>query len=65
MSEAKLKEEASSDMNPVISLDGEYISVDRRQCGSDSEVDVVEIKTGKTVAIDNKTCGKLFNWAAK
>ena len=62
VSKSRLEEEASSDMNPVISLDGKYISVDRHQCGSDSEADVIEIKTGKTIVIDNKICSKLFNW---
>jgi Tol biopolymer transport system component len=65
VSKSTLEEEASSDMNPVISLDGKYISVDRRQCGSDSGVDVFEIKTGKSISIDNETCSKLFNWVAK
>ncbi|MGF6415130.1 hypothetical protein [Paraburkholderia sp. MM5482-R1] len=59
---SKLEEEASSDMDPVISLDGKYISVDRRQCGSDPDIDVIEIKTGKTIVIDNKACSRLFNW---
>jgi len=62
VSKSKLEEEASSDMTPVISLDGKYISADRHQCGSDPEVDVIEIKTGKTIVIDNKTCSRLFNW---
>ncbi|CAG4928442.1 hypothetical protein [Paraburkholderia saeva] len=65
VSESKLEEEAASDMNPVLSLDGKYISVDRHQCGSDPEVNVIEIKSGKTIKIDNKACGKLFNWVAK
>lgn len=59
---SKLKEEASSDMKPTISLDGKFISVDRGQCGSDAEIDVIEIKTGKSKIIDNKTCNTLFNW---
>lgn len=63
VSEAKLKEEASSDMRPIISLNGKYISVDRHQCGTDPEIDVIEIKTGKTKVIDKKTCNRLFNWA--
>lgn len=63
VSKSKLEEEASSDMAPIISLDGRYISVDLHQCGSDPEVDVIEIKTGKTTVIDNKTCNRLFNWA--
>ncbi|WP_213301393.1 hypothetical protein [Paraburkholderia sacchari] len=62
VSKSRLEEEASSNMVPVISLDGKYVSIDRHQCGSDLEVDVVEIKTGKTVVIDNQTCGRLFNW---
>ena len=62
VSKSKLEEEASSDMIPVISLDGKYISVDRHQCGSDPEVDVIEIKTGKTKVINNKACNRLFNW---
>jgi hypothetical protein len=62
VSKSKLSKEVSSDMNPIISFDGKYISVDRHQCGSDPEVDVIEIKTGKTVSINNRTCGKLFNW---
>jgi hypothetical protein len=65
VSESKLEEEATSDMNPVISLDGKYISVDRRQCGLDPKIDVIEIKTGEAIVIDNKACGKLFNWVAK
>lgn len=65
VSKSTLEEEASSDMNPVIPFDGKYISVDRRQCGSDSRVDVFEIKTGKSISIDNETCSKLFNWVAK
>jgi hypothetical protein len=64
VSEFKLEQEASSNMNPVISLDGKYIS-DRHQCDSDSEVDVIEIKTGKIITLDNETCGKLFNWVEK
>ncbi|MFD1561465.1 hypothetical protein ACFSHT_38445 [Paraburkholderia silviterrae] len=62
VSKSKLEEEASSDMIPVISFDGKYISVDRHQCGSDPEVDVIEIKTGKTKVINNKACNRLFNW---
>lgn len=62
VSKSRLEEEASSDMIPVISLDGKFISVDRHQCGSDPEVDVIEIRTGKTMAIDHKTCSRLFNW---
>ncbi|WP_322055398.1 hypothetical protein [Paraburkholderia bannensis] len=62
VSKSKLEEEASSNMIPIISLDGKYVSVDRGQCSSDSKVDVVEIKTGKTVIIDNETCNRLFNW---
>jgi hypothetical protein len=62
ISKSGLEGEASSDMIPVISLDGKYISVDRHQCGSDAEVDVIEIKTGRTVVIDNQTCSGLFNW---
>lgn len=62
VSQSKLEEEASSDLIPVISLDGKYITVDRHQCGTDPEVDVTEIKTGKTVVIDNKICSRLFNF---
>jgi hypothetical protein len=62
VNKSRLEEEAFSDMIPVISLDGVYISVDRHQCGSDREVEVIEIKTGKTMTIDNQTCGRLFNW---
>lgn len=65
VSKSTLEEEGSSDMNPVISLDGKYISVDRRQCGSDSKIDVIEIKTGRSIAIDNEACSKLFNWVSK
>jgi hypothetical protein len=65
VSESKLEEEASSDMKLIISLDGQYISVDRGQCGSDDKVDIIEIKTGKSIVIDNKTCGQMFNWDAK
>jgi len=64
VSESKL-EEAASEMNPVISLDGKYISVDRSQCGLDPKIDVIEIKTGKAIVIDNIACGKLFNWRSK
>jgi len=63
VSKSKLEEEASSDMAPVISIDGKYISVDPRQCGADSEINVIEIKTEKSIAMDNKTCSILFNWA--
>ncbi|MDS0794256.1 hypothetical protein NUV26_19010 [Burkholderia pseudomultivorans] len=59
---SKLQEEASSDMKPTISLDGKFISVDRGQCGSDAEIGIIEIRTGKTRIVDNKTCNRLFNW---
>ncbi|WP_155633216.1 hypothetical protein [Burkholderia stagnalis] len=59
---SRLKEEASSIMNLVISLDGKYISLDRHQCGMDQKIDVVEIKSGRMVVIDNKDCSALFNF---
>ncbi|MGS0897390.1 hypothetical protein ACVBGC_33480 [Burkholderia stagnalis] len=59
---SKLKEEASSNMNPVISLDGKYISLGRYQCEMSSEIDVIEIKTGKTVKILDEACTRLFNF---
>ncbi|WP_155648592.1 hypothetical protein [Burkholderia pseudomultivorans] len=62
VSMSKLQEEASSDMKPTISLDGKFISVDRGQCGSDAEIGIIEIRTGKTRIVDNQTCNRLFNW---
>ncbi|WP_423393664.1 hypothetical protein [Burkholderia sp. LMG 21824] len=62
VSDSKLKEEASPDMKPVISLDGKYVSLDRHRCGEDSKLDVVEIKTKKIVEIDIKLCERLFNF---
>ena len=59
---SKLKEEASPDMNPVLSLDGKYISLDRHQCGTDLKFDVIEIRTGKAVEIGSKVCTRLFNF---
>jgi hypothetical protein len=61
-SKEKLKEEASSVMNPVISLDGRYISLDRHRCETGSKNYVVEIMSGKSGEIDGKTCAGLFNW---
>ncbi|TDA48633.1 hypothetical protein EVG18_04405 [Burkholderia pyrrocinia] len=59
---SKLKEEASPDMNPVLSLDGKYISLDRYQCGVDLKFDVIEIRTGKAVEIGSKACTRFFNF---
>lgn len=62
VSNSKLEEEASSDMNPVISLDGKYISLDRHQCGIDAKFEIIEIRAGRLVEIDSKTCERLFNF---
>lgn len=59
---SKLEGEASPDMNPVISLDGKYISLDRHQCGTDLKFGVIEIRARKAVEIDSKACTRLFNF---
>ncbi|WP_124604448.1 hypothetical protein [Burkholderia sp. Bp9142] len=61
-SKSKLKEEASSNMNPVISLDGRYVSLGRYRCEIDSKNDIIEIKTGKLIGVDGVACVRLFNW---
>ncbi|MBN3833854.1 hypothetical protein [Burkholderia sp. Ac-20344] len=62
VSKSKLKGEASSNMFPVISLDGRYVSLDWRQCEVGSKIDVIEIRRGRSVEIDDKKCAELFNW---
>lgn len=62
VSKSKLKGEASSSMFPVISLDGRYVSLDWRQCEAGSKIDVIEIRSGRSLEIDEKKCAELFNW---
>jgi hypothetical protein len=62
VSESKLEEEASSSMNPVISLDGRYLSVEVMQCGTDEGIDIFEIKTGRTLTINSQSCNRMFNF---
>lgn len=59
---SKLREEASSDMNPVISLDGKYVSLGRCRCEMDSKNSIIEIKSGKLIEVGGAACDRLFNW---
>ncbi|CAE6742100.1 MULTISPECIES: hypothetical protein [Paraburkholderia] len=54
--------EASSNISPVISLDGHYISLDLYSCDFDGYMDVFDIELNKKTRIDRELCEKLFNF---
>ncbi|NUA28133.1 hypothetical protein [Cupriavidus basilensis] len=62
MRSSKMRREASSNVLPVISLDGRYVSMSLHSCGSNEYVDVVEIRSRKWTRIERASCEKLFNF---
>ncbi|MEZ0601029.1 hypothetical protein ACAX43_02545 [Paraburkholderia sp. IW21] len=59
---SRMLHEASSNMHPVISLDGRYVSLYLYSCGSNGYVDVFEILLKKKTRIDHASCERLFNF---
>ncbi|CAE6770486.1 hypothetical protein [Paraburkholderia domus] len=58
----KILSEASSNISPVISLDGHYISLDLYSCDFDGYMDAFDIELNKKTRIDRELCEKLFNF---
>lgn len=61
-SRERMREEASPNMNPVISINGRYISLDLYNCGDGEPVDVVDIRNQSWIKIDKKSCDDLFTF---
>jgi len=54
--------EASTNVNPKISKNGQFISLDLYDCGSGEYVDVVDVLAEKWLKLDRDSCQRLFNF---